>query len=87
MTKARKQTSDMSRENAPPASMPVMLDVPLSPHWAFVVQFRAIPGGAVFEAGRVEYLVSGRMSHFQSLEELQAYLGRELQAAGNVVKQ
>jgi hypothetical protein len=57
---------------------PVTIDAPLSPHWAFVVQFRAVPGGTVFEAGRVEHLVSGRTKHFQSLEELTAHLEREL---------
>jgi len=64
-----------------------MIDIPLSPHWAFVVQFRAIPGKSVFEAGRVEHLVSGRASHFQSLEELSAYLTAELCAAENVAEQ
>jgi hypothetical protein len=64
-----------------------MIDVPLSPHWAFVVQFRAIQGGTVYEAGRVEHLVSGRTSYFQSLEELQACLSRELHASENVGKQ
>ena len=62
---------------------PMIIDVPLSPQWAFVVQFRAIPGEAVFEAGRVEHLVSGRTSHFQSLEELRAYLNSELRASGS----
>ncbi len=66
---------------------PVTIDAPLSPHWAFVVQFRAVPGGTVFEAGRVEHLVSGRTKHFQSLAELQACLSRELGAAENVAKQ
>ncbi len=65
---------------------PVTIDAPLSPHWAFVVQFRAIPGGTVYEAGRVEHLVSGRTSHFQSLEELKACLSRELHAAESVGK-
>jgi hypothetical protein len=68
-------------------SVPVIIDVPLSPHWAFVVQFRAISGGTVFEAGRVEHLASGRTNHFQSLDELQAYLARELRAAESVTKQ
>lgn len=63
---------------------PVTIDAPLSPHWAFVVQFRAVPGGAVFAAGRVEHLVSGRTKHFQSLEELQACLSRELCMAEKV---
>lgn len=66
---------------------PASIEAPLSPHWAFVVQFRAVPGGTVFEAGRVEHLVSGRTKHFQSLEELQACLSKELHVAENVAKQ
>ena len=66
---------------------PVTIDVPLSPHWAFVVQFRAVPGGPAYAAGRVEHLVSGRTAHFQSLQELSAYLTEELRAAENVAKQ
>ena len=62
-----------------PSSMSV--DIPLSPHWAFVVQFRAVPGGPVYAAGRVEHLVSGRTMHFQSLKELTTYLNKELQAS------
>ena len=66
---------------------PVITDAPLSPHWAFVVQFRALPGGPAYAAGRVEHLVSGRTSHFQSLEELTGYLTAELRAAESVVEQ
>lgn len=84
MTKARKQAGNTASPEDPLSTVPLMIDVPLSPHWAFVVQFRAAPGGTVYEAGRVEHLVSGRMSHFQSLEELRAYLGRELQASKGV---
>jgi hypothetical protein len=62
---------------------PMTIDVPLSPQWAFVVQFRAVPGGSVYAAGRVEHLVSGRTSHFQSLEELSGYLNSELRASGS----
>ena len=68
-----------------PAS--VTLDVPLSPHWAFVVQFRAVPAGPAYAAGRVEHLVSGRTSHFQSLDELTAYLTAELRAPKHGAKQ
>lgn len=54
-------------------------EAPLSPQWAFVVQFRALPAGQHgCEAGRVEHLVSGRTAHFQSLEELTAYFTRTL---------
>ena len=62
---------------------PVTSDAPLSPQWAFVVQFRSVPGGPVHEAGRIEHLVSGRTAHFQSLEELTTYLTRELRSADN----
>ena len=57
------------------------INVPLSPQWAFVVQFRAVPGGPAYAAGRVEHLVSGRTAHFQSLRELTTYIERELQAS------
>jgi hypothetical protein len=87
MTKARKHVSKTSsRKFTSPASS-VTLEVPLSPQWAFVVQFRAVPGGPAYAAGRVEHLVSGRTSHFQSLEELSAYLTAELRAAESVAKQ
>jgi len=74
-------------QKCPAAPAPVAIDVPLSPHWAFVVQFRAVPGGPAYAAGRVEHLVSGRTSHFQSLEELTGYLTAALRAAEHVVKQ
>ena len=51
----------------------------LSPHWAFVVQFRAetdVEQGRF--VGRVEHVVSGQATHFQSLEELLAFIGRVL---------
>lgn len=66
---------------APTQISPVITptDAPLSPQWAFVVQFCAHPGeGPVSSAGRIEHLVSGRTAHFQSLEELSAYLSQEL---------
>ncbi len=66
------------RQRRPFPSSSVTIDVPLSPQWAFVVQFRATPGKSVYAAGRVEHLVSGRTAHFQSLEELTTYLAREL---------
>ena len=52
---------------------------PLSPHWAFVVQFRAetdVEQGRF--VGRVEHVVSGQAAHFASLEELLAFMGRVL---------
>lgn len=46
---------------------------------AFVVQFRAQPSGApVGWAGRVEHVVSGQVTHFDSLEELLAFMRRVL---------
>jgi len=52
---------------------------PLSVHWAFVVHFRLstdIAQGQI--AGRVEHVVSGQSTHFDSLEELLAFIGRVL---------
>ncbi len=77
----------MSSPQETPSSVRLLIDVPLSPHWAFVVQFRATPEGTVYEAGRIEHLASGRITHFQSLEELHACLSRELHASESVRKQ
>ena len=52
---------------------------PLSPHRAFVVQFREetdVEQGRF--VGRVEHVVSGQAAHFASLEELLAFMGRVL---------
>ena len=52
---------------------------PLSPHRAFVVQFRAetaVEQGRF--VGRVEHVVSGQAAHFASLEELLAFMARVL---------
>jgi hypothetical protein len=52
---------------------------PLSAHRAFVVHFRSdseVTHGPV--AGRVEHVVSGQATHFQSLEELLAFIARVL---------
>ena len=52
---------------------------PLSPYRAFVVQFRVetnVTHGRY--AGRVEHVVSGQATHFASLEELLAFIGRVL---------
>src|SRR5215813_6046543 len=51
----------------------------LSPHRAFVVQFRAeteVAQGRV--TGRVEHVVSGQIAHFDSLEELLEFIARVL---------
>ena len=60
------------KRTSPPAS--VVPDAPLSPQWAFVVQFRAAPGGPAYTAGRVEHLVSGQAVRFHSLEALLAFM-------------
>jgi hypothetical protein len=58
---------------------------PFSPDHAFVVQFYAetqVEAGQL--VGRVEHVVSGQVTHFQSLEALLAFLARvlrEVQAA------
>ena len=52
---------------------------PLSVHWAFVVHFRLstnVTQGQI--AGRVEHVVSGQSTHFDSLEELLAFVGQVL---------
>ena len=61
---------------------PVTQEEPaLTARRAFVVQFRAetdIEQGRV--EGRVEHVVPGQATHFQSLEELLAFLARMLTA-------
>jgi hypothetical protein len=86
MTTARKTTLTTPSQKRKTTQAPVSVDVPLSPHWAFVVQFRAAPGGPAYSACRVEHLVSGRTSHFQSLEEPTVYLAAELRAAEHAAK-
>ena len=52
---------------------------PLSVHRAFVVQFREetdVERGCL--EGRVEHVTSGQATHFHSLEELLAFMGRVL---------
>jgi hypothetical protein len=52
---------------------------PLSPHRAFVVQFRVETKVARRRyAGRVEHVVSGQATHFASLEELLTFIGQVL---------
>ena len=54
---------------------------PLSPHRAFVVQFRVetdVERGRF--VGRVEHVVSGQATRFHSLEELLAFIQRVLTA-------
>lgn len=84
---ARKHPLKTLRQKRSTSLTSVTIDTPLSPQWAFVVQFRALPGGPAHPAGRVEHLTSGRTSHFQSMEELVAYLTAELHATENTAKQ
>ena len=61
---------------------------PLSPHWAFVVQFRV--GSAVGQGqslGRVEHIVSGQATHFTSLEELVAFIDQVLLCVDKPLRQ
>jgi len=52
---------------------------PLSVHWAFVVHFRVSSDVARGQVeGRVEHVVSGQSTHFDSLEELLAFVARVL---------
>ena len=52
---------------------------PLSVHWAFVVHFRVSSDVACGQiAGRVEHVVSGQSTHFDSLEELLAFVAQVL---------
>jgi len=86
MTKEKKQTGKILSQHLIPTPSSVEADAPLSPYWAFVVQFRALPGRPAYPAGRVEHLASGRTIHFQSMKELSAYLTAELQATENLAK-
>jgi hypothetical protein len=53
--------------------------VALPTNRAFVVQFRAQPGDSRLDwKGRVEHVVSGQVTHFNSLEELVAFMCRVL---------
>jgi hypothetical protein len=52
---------------------------PLSVHGAFVVHFRTSSNVAHGQiAGRVEHVVSGQSAHFDSLEDLLAFMARVL---------
>jgi len=58
---------------------PLENESPLTPHRAFVVQFRTETNlGRGSCAGRVEHVVSGQAAHFSSLEELLAFMARVL---------
>jgi len=53
----------------------LLAETPLSPHLAFVVQFRTSRGGIPTSySGRVEHMTSGRVTHFHSRTELWTFL-------------
>ncbi len=58
---------------------PIEEQAPLSPHWAFVVQFRA---GTDIEhgryPGRVEHVTSGQATSFHTLDDLLTFIARVL---------
>jgi hypothetical protein len=61
----------MSDSSTPPS--------PLSPHRAFVVQFRAETAVALGQlVGRVEHVVSGQATTFATLDALLAFIARVL---------
>jgi hypothetical protein len=66
--------------SVPPVPAP-HVPAPLSPDWAFVVQFREgstlTPEGM---QGRVEHIVSGEATLFSSLEEVRAFMEHALVA-------
>ena len=69
---------------APSCPLPSeLLPAPLSPHWAFVVQLRQ---GTPFTPdqlhGRIEHIISGKATTFQSLEEARAFMERVLVEMG-----
>jgi len=56
---------------------------PLSPHRAFVVQFRAETAVAAGHlVGRVEHVVSGQATSFDTLDALLAFIARVLAERG-----
>ena len=67
------------RHTAAPTSPAALLPAPLSPQWAFVVQLRQ---GTPFTSeqihGRIEHVISGQATTFQSLEEARAFMERVL---------
>lgn len=64
--------------SAPDAGPPA----PLAPEWAFVVQLRqgtSFAAGAL--SGRIEHVVSGKASLFESLEEARVFMERVMSTA------
>jgi len=73
--KTRSQQQKIQTQITPEAERP------LSPAHAFVVQFREATDAASQRfAGRVEHMISGQATRFQSAEELLAFLARVLNA-------
>jgi hypothetical protein len=57
---------------------------PLSPHRAFVVQLRELADVEQGQwSGRIENVTSGQATHFQSLDELLAFVARVLAASAS----
>ena len=56
-------------------------DTPLSPHRAFVVQFK--DGGAGHFAGRVEHMVTGEAARFTSAQEMTRFMRQVLRGLGS----
>jgi hypothetical protein len=56
-----------------------IIDAPLSPRWAFVVQLRegtTLTSESLY--GRVEHIVSGQATLFTSLEEVRTFMAQVL---------
>ena len=70
----------MRRDRPHPVPKPygkLQTESPLSPYRAFVVQFHAETNAAHGKvSGRVEHVTSGQATHFASVEELLAFIGR-----------
>jgi hypothetical protein len=66
--------------HAPPKTYgKLQTESPLSPYRAFVVQFRVETNAAHGKvSSRVEHVVSGQATHFASVEEPLAFIGRML---------
>jgi hypothetical protein len=61
------------------AFVPPEAEQPLSPAWAFVVQFREETEAVqIHFTGRVEHMVSGRATRFHSPEDLLAFFAQVL---------
>ena len=66
MPRDEHEVNERSQAMTPSSIMPLG-EPPLSPHRAFVVQFRTGPAPV---AGRVEHVTSGHATRFQSAQEL-----------------